>query len=558
MGIFGKILIVLNLLAAGGVTYLSLLDWNKRQEWAFAAFSHELRVKGLPVEAADPAPTDLDSESVAFEFRGESARMDSIKRKTLTFLVPRETNPFGSGEIANQTDEIKRVQKVLGDQIDQINDLPGKRFLLQKYLLNLAESGAERDGLTALLTDLHDPNQQASARAALYLVGRTPSQQTALAALITVSDLDRQMKLGKKDADVTSLRGFARSALGAAALADYPNSITIPAGGTREERAKQQEELAIKRRGPLEKLVQEATAQGANDAALNPFRTATVNTAADDKEREQMLRIAEIAGNLLDSDEKIQDAYRRLKSIVLDRSSTASEKKGLDAVMNIITGTSSELGLTALEAGRSLFDHRFEDANLPTEQTRSISPNLTGREVQQEGEKRRKIAHILYHLDADQPWENRGPWHQRVAAVVGINSYSDAVEAQATRLFAAAQRLEQLVLNEQTNFEGQYADLVRQAQYLADVLGIADRQLEGEKTLVGDHDSNLKAREGEKATLKNDLTIAKDGSQKSLGDFQKKQAELLKVTTGLREAQDAIFLLETKIRNLESKIKGKN
>ena len=82
---------------------------------------------------------------------------------------------------------------------------------------------------------------------------------------------------------------------------------------------------------------------------------------------------------------------------------------------------------------------KFDDAALPAATKAAAGGNPAG-------EKARKIAHLLYHIDgwryADKTAAAaRKAWHQRVAAVVGLPEYIRAAEAEATEYAEAAQRL---------------------------------------------------------------------------------------------------------------------
>src|SRR5688500_10970007 len=53
MSLLGKILAVLNLLAAGGFLYLAVLDYSIRQQWSYALFRHDIALLGMPVDRED-------------------------------------------------------------------------------------------------------------------------------------------------------------------------------------------------------------------------------------------------------------------------------------------------------------------------------------------------------------------------------------------------------------------------------------------------------------------------------------------------------------------------
>ena len=63
MGTLGKVLLFVNLLAAGGLTYFATQDWAKRQDVTAAAVRLTLVLKGLPTDAPAGA-ADKDSAGV--------------------------------------------------------------------------------------------------------------------------------------------------------------------------------------------------------------------------------------------------------------------------------------------------------------------------------------------------------------------------------------------------------------------------------------------------------------------------------------------------------------
>src|SRR3954451_9441254 len=54
MSLPGKILAILNLLAAVGFLFLGILDYAKRQAWADLALQREVLLQGLPLDENEP------------------------------------------------------------------------------------------------------------------------------------------------------------------------------------------------------------------------------------------------------------------------------------------------------------------------------------------------------------------------------------------------------------------------------------------------------------------------------------------------------------------------
>lgn len=560
MGIFGKILIVLNLLAMGGVAYLASLDWAKRQEWAFAALTHEIKVVGLPVEGPNPPPSDLDPKDYApFVFSGESGKFTEIRRTTLGQIVPPGIDPWGSGTVASQEEEVKRLEGAVFSRLEQGSALE-KRNLLTTLLLNLAETGEERDGVFALLSGVLTPGTSRAARAELAYLAPGPSQQSGLSALLAVAEYQRSLRGTKKTDEAGTLREAARNALVRLAVADLPFTITLPSAGSRQERYRTQLERTNERSKPaLLNLIQASLRVNVTEQELRPLRDAVRDKGTDDREKAQLLRIAQLVGNLLDSDPKIADAINQISTLIVERGESEAEKKALDGLLPLVRGVVGDTALdsTVQNVGQLFLRLRFSDAQLPVAKPGVSGGELTGKAVQTVAEKRTRIAHILYHIDADRNWSERATWHRRVAVIVGINAYAETVEAQATRLNASAQRVEQLILNEQNVFEAQYAALVREAQYLADLLNTVEGQLVEQKRVVDEYQTDVNQRTTERDALVTNLATARKTAKGSLTNFREKQNELLDATKKLRDAQDSIGKLEADIRRLEGEIKGR-
>src|SRR5262249_60843454 len=154
------------------------------------ALQRDVALGGLPVEPGDAR--NVGSDRVPFPYQSGGSVIESIATKDLVKLVPKGDDYFGErGEpIANQTDEVTRVQQKVMSQIPALNAQdPMPRFNgLKGYLLNLARSGAERDGVNALF-DLRDPARSEMSRRDLPLLGRTSSQVAALQAVVAIADL---------------------------------------------------------------------------------------------------------------------------------------------------------------------------------------------------------------------------------------------------------------------------------------------------------------------------------------------------------------------------------
>src|SRR5262245_27311299 len=186
----GKALIILNLLAAGAFVYFTLENWKVRQELSYQAPSREVSLRGIPLDAPEKPPSGLDKDNVAFVFVGPGdRRTETLAKDKLNKLIPRGDGLYGGDAVADQTAEVKRLQaKVLGD-IPPAGQDPQPRFnALHGYMLNLAWTGADRDGANALF-DLRDQSKAGLARRDLPYLARSASQVAALKTLVDIAEM---------------------------------------------------------------------------------------------------------------------------------------------------------------------------------------------------------------------------------------------------------------------------------------------------------------------------------------------------------------------------------
>jgi hypothetical protein len=153
MGLFGKILIVLNLLIAGGFAYLAVQDWKGRQAIAAAGQRHVLLLEGEQFEggpdtlpARVPASSDDYSDYVntriPFVIVGPgSEKTTSVSPEFLYAYFAQAgeagASPFaGPTPVASQIAELKRVYGIIKSNPPNLN--------LGAILLRLAETFEER------------------------------------------------------------------------------------------------------------------------------------------------------------------------------------------------------------------------------------------------------------------------------------------------------------------------------------------------------------------------------------------------------------------------------
>ena len=545
MGALGKVLIVFNLLAGGGFFYLAAKDWQKRQEFAFAAFRSQVALDGLPLDSVEPKPADLDEQTeVPFAYRITGGKaLDRIRKDTLTKLVPAGGTQFGGEAVPNQVAEFQRVQKKVADALAKMaNDPAAKRNLTLTYLFDLAKGGAERDGVRAL-ADVLDPKKAATARRDLPFLARTAPQVTALQALLAVGDLTAPDAL--KDANRVKV---AREALFVMARAEAPQAI--PAGGD----AKVRDESLRQVVNAVEELVAEVTTP---TGAVNDKKKALADKAPAGLRPAFELLADAVAAPLADP-----AAVTALKAKLVDltrvRARTDAEKKGLTAVADLILPAAEGDPAALVDAaGAALLDQHFAEVLRP------VSEGKQG-EAYSEGAKRRQIAHVLVHLDAhnhtgadDAGLKERKAWHQRVAAVVGLREYVRASEAQATQYSEAANRLLNVILDEQTAFEAEFQANVQRALFLSSQALTLDLQYQAQAARKDEHDKFLADRKDEKEKLDASLEKAKKDAKDTLAKLAEKERQLFELQKGLRDDQQRLFDMEKQLRELESKFGGR-
>jgi hypothetical protein len=140
MSLLGKVMAVLNVLAAAGFFALAGLDWAKRQEWADKVVQHDLVISGLPVDK-----NELDQEG--------HPRYRDIRPSVLAQLL-------GGPEVKTQEDEVQRVKGLVlpaaAEDPDPARARAAKVAAVHKLagvLASLAETQQERDDLRKRVAD---------------------------------------------------------------------------------------------------------------------------------------------------------------------------------------------------------------------------------------------------------------------------------------------------------------------------------------------------------------------------------------------------------------------
>ncbi|MFO0930636.1 MAG: hypothetical protein U0736_27000 [Gemmataceae bacterium] len=129
MSTLGKVLALLNVLGALGLGFVALLDYNKRQAWAYSVFRHELVLRGLPI-----TDQELDTD--------QHPLVDRMSEETLQDLFKQA----GANPVLTQVQEVERLKGQLDQRLQAVAaSKPGQANLYARILLPLADAYLERE-----------------------------------------------------------------------------------------------------------------------------------------------------------------------------------------------------------------------------------------------------------------------------------------------------------------------------------------------------------------------------------------------------------------------------
>ncbi len=533
MSILGKLLIVFNLLAAGAFAYFTLENWKLRQGLTWEAFDRQVRLEGVTLEAGAAQP-DLSPRRVAFHIKMPNGGpvYTSIPKDRFESLIPQGGTRFGGEPVADQTTEINRVQqKVLASLPLVEGQVPPARLIaLRMYLLNLARSGAERDGVNALF-DMLDPTRSTGAKLDLPYLGSTNSQVNALQALVEIAALGGPQVLTD---DVRATRvASAREAV--KRFLKGEKSHGLPAG--------------TKENNDADRTATNALLSALADRAGDDEKTRLV--AAMTADPKGWKELANLAVEPLADKASIDRSVDALTKFVVGKALTPTEAAYLEAVKTLIRppALGFVLSQSVNDVATNLLNSKFDEAALP-------APDAT--RANSAGGKARKIAHILFHLDADRHANrvadvaaDRKAWHERVATIVGLPEYIRAAEAQANEYAEASQRLISVITEEQSAFEASYQALQQKVLSLYSQWLTLDTQLKAQEAITKENVRLKDERLTERDNLLKDLDDATIAAKNELAKLQATQKRLFTIQKDLRNAQAAILALEKELRLLE-------
>jgi hypothetical protein len=100
MSLLGKILAIINVLAAAAFIYFAASDYGKRQQWSHAVYRHDLAINGLPL---DDNQKDVDGNLLA----------KNLNQTTLNEIFQGAGTP-----VSTQQAEVQNVKKAVIDKIN--------------------------------------------------------------------------------------------------------------------------------------------------------------------------------------------------------------------------------------------------------------------------------------------------------------------------------------------------------------------------------------------------------------------------------------------------------
>jgi hypothetical protein len=186
MSLLGKILAVLNVLAALGFFFVAYMDWNKRQEWANAVVQHDLVINGLPVDK-----NELDQEG--------HPKYQNLRKAMLQPLL-------GGQIVRTQDEEVEQVRNKL--QVPAPGeDRAQKAAAIKKLagvLMAFVDTQKQREDLLKRVDDAQAAAAKGDAQADTALQGELDKMQSEFAAAFDLprdppDDPKEGVKEDKKD-----------------------------------------------------------------------------------------------------------------------------------------------------------------------------------------------------------------------------------------------------------------------------------------------------------------------------------------------------------------------
>jgi hypothetical protein len=145
MGLFGKILAILNVLAAIAFFWIAAADYSQRSQWSYSHFRHQLALHGLPV----------GNDDNTWRLPGRSIESD-LTTNTLNDMFATIPAPFSGHPHKTQVEELNWLLAQIQGEVAGAADIEAKRAVLAKYLIPIQKTGEDRDQVIAQLRSAKD------------------------------------------------------------------------------------------------------------------------------------------------------------------------------------------------------------------------------------------------------------------------------------------------------------------------------------------------------------------------------------------------------------------
>jgi hypothetical protein len=148
MSVFGKILLVMNLIGAAALAWFAVQVYSKRQVGEYAALAYELELRGLPIDEED-----LDEQGLPLVNRLADPDDPAQPSAILTYLF----SSVGGNPVRTQVEEVKQLQGRVEEKLAATKGQPiAGGYALAEFLLPFAESTIENDQYVAARAHLAD------------------------------------------------------------------------------------------------------------------------------------------------------------------------------------------------------------------------------------------------------------------------------------------------------------------------------------------------------------------------------------------------------------------
>lgn len=129
MSTLGKVLAFLNILGTLALAFLAMLDYGKRQSWAYSVFRHEMVLRGLPINEQE-----LDEDKAPL--------LERLNDETLQDLF----RNVGGTPVPTQMKEVERIKTQLDNRLQAVAaSKAAQAYVYARILLPLAGSYLERE-----------------------------------------------------------------------------------------------------------------------------------------------------------------------------------------------------------------------------------------------------------------------------------------------------------------------------------------------------------------------------------------------------------------------------